>query len=137
MWTWRQLIYGIHGIHVIRWRTRTGAPWRDVPERYGPWDRAYDPFHRWQRDGTWARILTRRQAGADAKGLIIWDVNVDSAVCRAHRHAVGAAERGTSRRSRPAAYSSKRLITASDGPAVDWPAKSTSPSGRGRSPCPW
>ncbi|MEU9874072.1 transposase [Actinomadura sp. NPDC048021] len=40
-------------IDGIRWRTRTGAPWRDLPERYGPWDRAYDLFWRWQRDGTW------------------------------------------------------------------------------------
>lgn len=49
MWTRRQLIDG------IRWRTRTGAPWRDVPERYGPRGRVYDLFRRWQRDGTWAR----------------------------------------------------------------------------------
>ncbi|MFE7909939.1 transposase [Streptomyces albogriseolus] len=68
MWTRRQLIDG------IRWRTRTGAPWRDVPERYGPWDRVYDLFRRWQRDGTWARILTQLQAEADAKGLITWEV---------------------------------------------------------------
>lgn len=72
VWTRRQLIDG------IRWRTRTGAPWRDVPERYGPWDRAYDLFLRWQRDGTWARLVTQLQAEADAKGLISWDVNVDS-----------------------------------------------------------
>ncbi|WTA58728.1 transposase [Streptomyces niveus] len=81
MWRRRQLIGG------IRWRTRTGAPWRDVPERHGSWDRAYDLLRRRQRDGTWARILTRLQAEADAKGLITWDVNVDSTVCRAHRHA--------------------------------------------------
>ncbi|MER7221430.1 IS5 family transposase [Streptomyces eurythermus] len=87
VWTRRQLIDG------IRWRTRTGAPWRDVPERYGPWDRVYDLFRRWQRDGTWARILTQLQAQADAKGLITWDVNVDSTVCRAHQHAGGAAKR--------------------------------------------
>lgn len=74
VWTRRQLIDG------IRWRTRTGAPWRDVPERYGPWDRVYDLFRRWQRDGTWARIVTQLQAQADAKGLITWDVNVDSTV---------------------------------------------------------
>ncbi|MEU1259304.1 IS5 family transposase [Streptomyces chartreusis] len=79
VWTRRQLIDG------IRWRTRTGAPWRDVPERYGPWDRVYDLFRRWQRDGTWARILMQLQAEADAKGLITWDVNVDSTVCRAHQ----------------------------------------------------
>ncbi|MGI5441674.1 IS5 family transposase [Streptomyces shenzhenensis] len=87
VWTRRQLIDG------IRWRTRTGAPWRDVPERYGPWDRVYDLFRRWQRDGTWATIVARLQAEADAKGLITWHVNVDSTVCRAHQHAAGASKR--------------------------------------------
>ncbi|CAL9303651.1 IS5 family transposase [Streptomyces sp. SudanB182_2057] len=84
MWTRRQLIDG------IRWRTRTGAPWRDVPERYGPWDRVYALFRRWQRNGTWARLVTQLQTQADAKGLITWDMNVDSTVCRAHQHAAGA-----------------------------------------------
>ncbi|MEU4084838.1 transposase [Streptomyces aureus] len=83
VWTRRQLIEG------IRWRTRTGAPWRDVPERYGPWDRVYDLFRRWQRDGTWVRIVTQLQAEADVEGLIAWDVNVDSTVCRARPPARG------------------------------------------------
>ncbi|MFF3787949.1 transposase [Streptomyces sp. NPDC001933] len=39
-----------------------GAPWRDVPDRYGPWDWIYDLFRRWQRDGNWARIVTQLQA---------------------------------------------------------------------------
>ncbi|MER6220722.1 transposase [Streptomyces sp900105755] len=111
--TRRQLIDG------IRWRTRTGAPRRDVPERHGPWDQVHDPFRRWQRDGTWARILTQLQAEADAKGLITWDVNVGSTVCRASRHAAGAANKGTSRRSHPAGSSSSRPTTASDAPAAD------------------
>lgn len=102
----------------IRWRTRTGAPWRDVPERYGPWDRVYDLFRRRQRDGTWARIVTGLQAGADAKGLVTWDVNVDSTVCRAHRHAAGAAKRGTSGRNHPEGSSRSRRTTASDGPGA-------------------
>ncbi|GKQ40848.1 transposase [Streptomyces sp. A012304] len=75
-WTRRQLIDG------IRWRTRTGAPWRDLPERYGRWDRAYDLFRLWQRDGTWKRIFEQLQAEADAKGLIAWDVSVDSTITR-------------------------------------------------------
>ncbi|MFE4621765.1 transposase, partial [Streptomyces mirabilis] len=52
LWTRRQLIDG------IRFRVRTGIPWRDVPAEYGPWGRAYDLFRRWQRDGTWQRIFT-------------------------------------------------------------------------------
>ncbi|MEU1557435.1 IS5 family transposase [Streptomyces scabiei] len=86
-WTRRQLVDG------IRWRARTGAPWRDIPERYGPWDRVYDLFRRWQRNGTWKRILEQLQAEADAKGLITWDVSVDSTIARAHQHAAGARKR--------------------------------------------
>ncbi|WP_370220762.1 IS5 family transposase [Kitasatospora sp. GAS1066B] len=84
VWSKRQLING------IRWRTRTGAPWRDVPVRYGEWETVYGLFRRWQRDGTWTRILTQLQAEADAKGLITWDVSVDSTIARAHQHAAGA-----------------------------------------------
>ncbi|MET9640855.1 IS5 family transposase [Streptomyces virginiae] len=113
VWARRQLIDG------IRWRTRTGAPWRDVPERYGPWERVYDLFRCWQRDGTWARILTQLQAAADAKGLITWDVNVDSTVCRAHQHAAGTAKKGISRRNRPAGSSSSRPTTALGARAAD------------------
>ncbi|MFF4623438.1 IS5 family transposase [Nonomuraea jabiensis] len=87
-WTKRQLIDG------IRWRTRTGAPWRDVPARYGEWETVYGLFRRWQRDGTWARVLKELQARADAKGLITWDVSVDSTITRAHQHAAGARKRG-------------------------------------------
>ncbi|MCT9094078.1 IS5 family transposase [Streptomyces sp. ASQP_92] len=97
IWTRRQLIDG------IRWRTRTGTPWRDVPERYGLWDRVYDLFRRWQRSGTWKGILEQLQTEADAKGLITWDVSVDSTVCRAHQHAAGARKKGISRKRLPAA----------------------------------
>nr|WP_107117430.1 IS5 family transposase [Streptomyces canus] len=82
--TKRQLIDG------IRWRTRAGAPCRDVPERYGPWETVYGLFRRWQRDGTWHRIFEQLQAQADAEGLITWDVSVDSTIARAHQHAAGA-----------------------------------------------
>ena len=112
-WTRRQLIDG------IRWRTRTGAPWRDLPERYGPWDRAYDLFRRWQRDGTWQRIFVHLQAEADAKGLITWDVSVDSTIARAHQHAAGARKKGLRRKSLPAASSPNRTTTASGGRAAD------------------
>jgi transposase len=90
-WTKRQLIDG------IRWRTRAGAPWRDIPECYGSWAAAYAVFRRWQRDGTWARILTALQTLADAAGRITWDVSVDSSIARAHQHAAGARKRGICR----------------------------------------
>lgn len=59
--------------------------------------RAMALFRRWQRDGTWARILTALQALADAAGRIWWDVSVDSTVTRAHQHAAGARKRGICR----------------------------------------
>ncbi|RPK32707.1 hypothetical protein EES39_38145 [Streptomyces sp. ADI92-24] len=90
-----------------------------MPERYGPWDRVYDLFRRWQRDGVWDRIVTQLQVEADVKGLITWDVNVDSTVCRAHQHAAGAVKRGISRRKRPAAFSASQQTTDSDAPAAD------------------
>ncbi len=111
MYSRRQLIDG------IRWRTRTGAPWRDVPERYGPWESVYGLFRRWQRDGTWAAVVVGLRARADAKGLVTWDVSVDSTVCRAHQHAAGARKRGTSRRSLPAASRPSRPTMASVAPA--------------------
>jgi transposase len=83
-WTKRQLIDG------IRWRVRTGAPWRDVAACYGSWQAIYAMFRRWQRAGTWAVIVTGLQARADAAGLITWDVSVDSTIARAHQHAAGA-----------------------------------------------
>jgi transposase len=94
-WTKRQLIDG------IRWRVRMGSQWRDLPPRYGPWQTVYGLFRRWQRDGSWWRILTGLQARADAAGLITWDVSVDSTIARAHQHAAGARKRGTCKRSHP------------------------------------
>jgi transposase len=111
-WSKRQLIDG------IRWHTRTGTPWRDVPARYGPWRTIYGLFRRWQRDGTWREVLTRLQARAEAAGMITWDVSVDSTVARAHQHAAGARKRGICRQNRPAGSSTNRPIMGWAAPAV-------------------
>jgi transposase len=83
-WTLRQLIDG------IRFRTRTGCPWRDVPERYGSWQSVSGLFRTWQLAGTWTAILTGLQALSAEAGLIEWVVSVDSTINRAHQHAAGA-----------------------------------------------
>jgi transposase len=111
-WTKRQLIDG------IRWRVRVGAPWRDVPERYGSWSAVAALFRRFQRDGTWARMLTALQARADAVGRVVWDVSVDSTIARAHQHAAGARKRGICRRSRRAGSGASRPITRWAAPAA-------------------
>ena len=88
-------------IDGIRWRVRTGAPWSDLPSEYGPWQTVYGLFRRWQRDGAWHVLLTRLQALADAAGLITWEVNVDSTICRAHQHAAGARRDGLAQKEPP------------------------------------
>lgn len=80
-------------INGILWKLRTGAPWRDLPERYGPWQTCADRLYRWRRDGTWDRILAHVQTKSDAVGEIVWEVSVDSRIARAHQHASGARRR--------------------------------------------
>ncbi len=54
-------------INGILWVMRTGAPWRDLPERYGPWQSCYSRFSRWSRTGIWQKIaITLHAAGEDA-----------------------------------------------------------------------
>jgi len=48
-------------INGILWKPRTGAPWRDLPERSGPWKSVYDRLVRWRQDGTWDRLLAQVQ----------------------------------------------------------------------------
>lgn len=80
---------------------RTGAPWRDLPAEYGPWQTVYGLFRGWQRESVWATVLTGLQARADAAGLITWEVNVDSTICRAHQHAAGARRDGKEQKEPP------------------------------------
>lgn len=48
-------------INGILWKLRTGAPCRDLPERYGPWKTGHERLRRWTADGTWDRILAHTQ----------------------------------------------------------------------------
>lgn len=78
------------------WRLRTGAPWRDLPQRYGPWQTVYERFARWEADGTWAKLLKHVQVRDDTVGAVEWTVSVDSTINRAHQHAAGARKKGRS-----------------------------------------
>jgi transposase len=78
-------------LNAILWKLATGAPWRDLPERYGPWQSAYTRFRRWTRAGVWDGILAAVQRQADAAGELDWELHfVDGTVVRAHQHAAGA-----------------------------------------------
>ncbi len=73
-------------VEGIAWRFRTGAPWRDVPERFGQWNSIYQRFSDWSVDGTWARVLATVQTSSAASGEVDWSVSVDSTITRVHQH---------------------------------------------------
>lgn len=80
------------------WRLRTGAPWRDIPERYGSWKTIYSRFNRYRQDGTLERIIQALQLKLDAQGLIDWDLwCVDGTQVRATRSAAGAGKKGATK----------------------------------------
>lgn len=84
------------------WRIKLGTPWRDIPEQYGAWRTCHDRLVRWERDGTWLRILQTLQALADQKDQIDWHgAAVDSTHIRAHRSATGARKHSAKTDARP------------------------------------
>src|SRR6516164_1137911 len=58
-------------INGIMWILRTGAPWRDLPERYGPWGTVASRFYRWRKAGIWARLFAAVQQRADAAEQLV------------------------------------------------------------------
>jgi len=71
-------------VNAVMWRVRTGAPWRDIPERYGSWKTIYNRFARWAARGVWERIFKQVQVEIDDAGSLI-----DSTTIRAHQDAAG------------------------------------------------
>ncbi len=71
----------LNGIFYI---LRTGSPWRDLPERYGPYTTAYNRFNRWAKAGVWLRIFETLAAQSPQSMQFI-----DSSIIRAHQHAAG------------------------------------------------
>jgi len=73
----------------IFWVLRTGAPWRDLPECYGPYTTVYNRYNRWARKGVWMRVFEALRAQKpDTLHLI------DTSVVRAHQHAAGSKKGG-------------------------------------------
>lgn len=78
----------------IVWRFRVGAPWRDLPADFGPWQTVWKRHYRWSTDGTYAKIVLAVQeafGGANAApDHLVNVISVDSTSIRAHQHAAGA-----------------------------------------------
>ena len=84
-------------VEAVIYRARTGIPWRDLPERFGPWQTVYDHFRNWRRGGVFDRIVEALQIKLDRNGHIDWEVwCIDGASVRAAR-AAGGAEKKVSR----------------------------------------
>ena len=83
-------------VNAMLWILNAGSPWRDLPDRYGPWQTAHNRFNRWRRDGTFDAILERLQMRLDEEGRIdtgiLW--MVDGSSVRAHASAAGGREKG-------------------------------------------
>jgi len=72
-------------LNGILWIARSGAPWRDLPERYGSWSTLYDKFKRWSDAGVFERIFDALGVDADMQ-----DLSIDSTSIKVHQHAAGA-----------------------------------------------
>lgn len=77
-------------VNGIMWRTRTGSPWRDLPECYGNWKTVYNRHRRWSGDGTWRSVLDELRVDCDTVDGGQWCLSVDGTVIHAHHHSAGA-----------------------------------------------
>jgi transposase len=78
-------------LNGMMWILATGAPWRDMPERYGPWETVYSRFRHWTDGGVIDRVLARLQLKLDRDGYIDWEVVfIDGSSVRAAAAAAGA-----------------------------------------------
>lgn len=78
-------------LNAMFWLLHTGAPWRDLPERFGPWKTVYNTFARWRKAGVFQRMLDALQIRLDREGHIDWNLwCIDGTHIRASRAAAGA-----------------------------------------------
>jgi transposase len=103
-------------LNGIRWILRTGAPWRDLPDRYGPWRTVASRFYRWRKMGIFQRVLDALHQQADGQGQRNWPLHSSArTVIRAHQHAAGA-KKGTQRSKREGAAREVSAPRASSAP---------------------
>ena len=72
-------------VEAVLYRYRAGIPWRDLPERFGPWKAVHTRFSRWAVSGVWKKVVQHLAGDADNEYAMI-----DSTIVRAHQHSAGA-----------------------------------------------
>ena len=82
-------------LNGIVWIARSGAPWRDLPERYGPWQTVYSRFRKWMEDGILDNIFHVLSLDTELSEL-----SIDASIVQAHQHSAGAKNRGVIQRNR-------------------------------------
>lgn len=83
-------------LNAIFWVLHTGAPWRDLPERFPPWKTVYNSFCRWRKAGVFTRMLEALQMRLDREGRIDWNLwCIDGTHIRASRAAAGASKKAS------------------------------------------
>jgi transposase len=106
-------------INGILWVLATGSPWRDLPERHGPWQTCYERFRRWAQDGTWERVYQAMLGQMQRRQAVDWERwCIDGTSIRALHAAAGARKKGAQLRN--------RLITPWAAPAGAGARSSTS-----------
>ena len=104
-------------LNGILWVLRTVAPWRDLPDRFGPYQTVYDYFRNWRSRGVYSSILKALHIDLDRKGRIDWDLwCVDESSVRAARSAAGAAKK-VSNATRTSRKTTRRVARAADSQA--------------------
>ena len=84
-------------VDAVLYRYRAGIPWRDLPERFGPWKAVHTRFSRWAESGVWERVFKHLAGDADNEYAMI-----DSTIVRAHQHSAGALKKwGAGDRAKP------------------------------------
>lgn len=76
-------------LNAMVWLARSGAPWRDLPERYGPWESVYSRFRKWIDDGILDNIF--RVLSLEAE---LYELSIDASIVQAHQHSAGAKKGG-------------------------------------------
>ena len=87
-------------LNGIFWVLRSGAPWRDLPEVYGPRTTCYNRFVRWRRAGVWDQIMDALAAGHDAAVQMV-DTSVVRVELRFRKKDVDGRAIGERKRRRP------------------------------------